>query len=57
VIEIGWSVVRLTVLYFAPLQGGGSLGSLATEFAVILFGRFDLALECSAAFRGEFSMD
>jgi hypothetical protein len=54
VIEVGWLLVRLTALYFAPLQGGGSLGSLTAEFAVVLFGRFDLALERSAAIRCEF---
>lgn len=53
-IEVGWLLVRLTALYFAPLQGGGSLGSLTAEFAVVLFGRFDLALERSAAIRREF---
>jgi hypothetical protein len=48
-IEIGWLFVQLTVLCYAPLQGGGRLGTLAAEFAVLLFGRLDLALECSAA--------
>jgi hypothetical protein len=48
-IEFGWLVVQLTVFCYAPLQGGGKLEALAAEFAVLLFGRFDLALERSAA--------
>jgi hypothetical protein len=43
-----WSALRLTVPYFASLQGGGNLGSVATVFVELLFGQFGSVLEWAA---------
>jgi hypothetical protein len=36
------------VPYFASLQGGGNLGSVATVFVELLFGQFGSVLEWAA---------